>query len=597
MKNQKEMLSKLKFSSLLDLALFIPSNYDDTTLSDSLIIGEQITVLAHIESIKSLGNKLQINLFLPKFKRFVTATLFKVTPYHFATFAVGNELFIQGKLTLFGSYLQLSQPKKITTIDKIIPKYKTTLKSSEILQIIESLINYENLKNEGLSEVEIQTILMLHFPKNLNDIFPNKTYKSDITKTLKIIEAYNHFKKLKGKRVDFPPSMILTHDTQSFVASLPFLLTDEQLSVINGIKLDLSNPLKAAKRVVIGDVGSGKTIIILASAVIALPHKSILMAPTSLLALQLYEEAMKFLPKNMSVALVMQGKNIGDYKEADFIIGTHALLYKDDLPQIDLVMVDEQHRFGTNQRNMLSHLASRKDKKAHMLQFSATPIPRTQAMMDSALVDVSLITKTPFIKDISTHIISKEDFSPLLSHIKDEISKNHQILIVYPLVNESEQIPYQSIDEARGFWEKNFENVYVTHGKDKEKDEVLLSFREKGNILLATTVVEVGISLPRLTVVVIVGAERLGLATLHQLRGRVGRLGLKSHCYLYTHNRQNERLMKFANTTSGFDIARLDLEFRNSGDIIDGTMQSGQKFKWLDMANDEEIIKKVMMRV
>ncbi len=597
MQNQKEMLSKLKFSSLLDLALFIPSNYDDTTLSDSLIIGEQITVLAHVESIKSLGNKLQINLFLPKFKRFVTATLFKVTPYHFATFAVGNELFIQGKLTLFGSYLQLSQPKKITTIGKIIPKYKTTLRNSEILQIVDSLISYESLKNEGLSENEIKIILMLHFPNSLDGIFEEKAFKREILKILKSVEAYNHFKKLKGKRVDFPPSVILTHDTHSFVASLPFRLTDEQLSVIDEIKLDLSNPLKAAKRVVIGDVGSGKTIIILASAVIALPHKSILMAPTSLLALQLYEEAMKFLPKSMSVALVMQGKNISDYKEADFIIGTHALLYKDDLPQIDLVMVDEQHRFGTNQRNMLSHLASRKDKKAHMLQFSATPIPRTQAMMDSALVDVSLITTTPFEKNIATHIISKEDFSSLLIRIKDEVAKNHQVLIVYPLVNESEQIPYQSIEEARGFWEKNFENVYVTHGKDKDKDEVLLGFRETGDILLATTVVEVGISLPRLTVVVIVGAERLGLATLHQLRGRVGRLGLNSHCYLYTHHKNSERLSKFATTTSGFDIARLDLEFRNSGDIIDGTMQSGQKFKWLDMANDEEIVMSAKCRV
>ena len=597
MKNQKEMLSRLKFSSLLDLALFVPSSYDDTMLSLSLSIGEDIVALARVEKIKKVGDKLQINLFLPKFKRFVTATLFKVTPYHFSIFSVGSELFIKGKLTQFNGFLQLSQPKKITTIDKIIPKYKTTLKNSEILQIIENLINYENLKNEGLSEVEIQTILMLHFPKNLNDIFLSKTYKSDITKTLKTIEAYNHFKKLKGKRVDFLPNSVLSNDIKSFINSLPFTLTDEQLSVIDEIRCDFLNPQKAAKRVIIGDVGSGKTIVILASAMMALPKKSVLMAPTSLLALQIYEEAIKFLPKNINIALVMQGKNIGDYKEADFIIGTHALLYKDDLPQIDLVMVDEQHRFGTNQRNMLSRLASRKDKKAHMLQFSATPIPRTQAMMDSALVDVSLITKTPFIKDISTHIISKEDFSPLLSHIKDEISKNHQILIVYPLVNESEQIPYQSIDEARGFWEKNFENVYVTHGKDKDKDEVLLGFRETGDILLATTVVEVGISLPRLTVVVIVGAERLGLATLHQLRGRVGRLGLKSHCYLYTHNIQNERLIKFANITSGFDIARLDLEFRNSGDIIDGTMQSGQKFKWLDMANDEDIIKNVMMRV
>jgi len=164
-------------------------------------------------------------------------------------------------------------------------------------------------------------------------------------------------------------------------------------------------------------------------------------------------------------------------------------------------------------------------------------------------------------------------------------------------VEESEQIPYQSLDESRGFWEERFENVYVTHGKDKEKEEVLLAFREKGDILLATTVVEVGISLPRLTLIVIVGAERLGLATLHQLRGRVGRNGLKSWCYLFTNTPKNERLQKFCQTTNGFDIAKLDLKFRDSGDIIDGTIQSGQKFKWLDMAEDEMVIDMAKVRL
>ncbi|MBD3808309.1 MAG: ATP-dependent DNA helicase RecG [Epsilonproteobacteria bacterium] len=596
MQNLKELLSHLKLTSLLDLALLIPSGYDDTTLSESLSLGEEIVVLARVENIKKLGNKLQINLYLPKFKRVITATMFKVTPYHFAAFSIGSELFIKGRLTQFNGYLQLSQPKKITLPNRIVPKYKTSLKNSQMIEAVKAYITYESLIREGLTSIEAGHILALHFPNSLDELFAQKALKKGILETLKTVEAYNHFKKLQSKRVDFPPSAILNNDIEPFIASLPFNLTDDQLRVINEIKFDFLNPLKAAKRVIIGDVGSGKTIVILASAMMALPHKSVLMAPTSLLTLQLYEEAVKFLPKIVKIALVMQGNNKGDYKDADFIIGTHALLYKDDLPKIHLIMVDEQHRFGTNQRNLLSRLVSQKDKKAHMLQFSATPIPRTQAMMNSALVDVSLITTTPFEKNISTHIISKDDFSFLLSHIKKEIAAHHQVLIVYPLIEQNEQIPYSSIDEAMGFWEKNFENVYVTHGKDKDKDEVLFNFREKGDILLATTVVEVGISLPRLTTVVIVGAERLGLATLHQLRGRVGRLGLSSHCYLYTHNKQNERLVKFAQTASGFDIARLDLEFRNSGDILDGTIQSGQKFRWLDMANDEEIVKKAMMR-
>jgi ATP-dependent DNA helicase RecG len=230
------------------------------------------------------------------------------------------------------------------------------------------------------------------------------------------------------------------------------------------------------------------------------------------------------------------------------------------------------------------------EKRPHFLQFSATPIPRTQAMMESELIDVSLITSTPFKRDIETRIIDRGDFSELLAHIKREIAVGHQVLIVYPLVEESREIPYQSIDEGRGFWEGRFQNVFITHGKDKKKDEVLLEFRERGDILLATTVVEVGISLPRLTVVVIVGAERLGLATLHQLRGRVGRLGLKSWCYLFTNDKKNGRLHHFSRTTSGFEIAKLDLKFRSGGDILDGTIQSGLQFKWLDLMEDEDII-------
>jgi ATP-dependent DNA helicase RecG len=218
-------------------------------------------------------------------------------------------------------------------------------------------------------------------------------------------------------------------------------------------------------------------------------------------------------------------------------------------------------------------------------------------MMQSELIDVSLITSTPFEKDITTRVIDKGDFAELLEDISDEIVQEHQVLIIYPLVEESQEIPYQSLDEGRGFWEKRFKNVYLTHGKDKKKDDVLREFRDNGDILLATTVVEVGISLPRLTLIVIVGAERLGLATLHQLRGGVGRLGLKSWCYLFTNNKKSERLKSFTQTMSGFEIAKLDLKFRNSGDIVDGTIQSGMQFKWLDLGEDEHIVKVAKDRV
>ena len=601
MEEAKQLFKKLKIYSLLDLALIIPTSYNDTTLSTTLELGKVHTLEAKVTDSSIYSGKLRVTFDLTQSGRRLSSTFFRVTPYHHKLFEVGSSHVIQGKLEEYKGYLQMSQPKSIKQIGKITPKYKTLLKESEIASLMEVYITEQNLFNEGLDSKEVATLMHIHFPKSMEEVYDGNAFKAEFISVLKFVEAYNHLKKLRGKKADFPALQALKGDIKPFVENLPFDLTQEQKTVIMQIQEDLSHEDKAAKRMIVGDVGSGKTMVILASVMMALPHKSILMAPTSLLALQLYEEACKHLPKSVNVALVMQGKDKGDYTQADFIIGTHALLYKDDLPQASLVMVDEQHRFGTKQRQSLEALVSQESdseqKKPHFLQFSATPIPRTQAMMQSELLDVSLITTTPFEREVLTQTISKQDFPDLLNHIKEEISQKHQVLIIYPLVEESTEIPYQSLEESRSFWENKFDNVYVTHGKDKQKEEVLLEFREKGDILLATTVVEVGISLPKLTLIVIVGAERLGLATLHQLRGRVGRNGLKSWCYLYSNTTDNFRLEQFTKTTNGFDIAKLDLKFRDSGDILDGTIQSGQRFKWLDMAEDEEVVAYAKVRV
>ncbi len=597
MEEAKQLFKKLKIYSLLDLALIIPVSYNDTTLSTTLTLGKVNTLEAKVVDSSVYQGKLRVTFHLTQSGRRLSSMFFRVTPYHHKLFEVGTSHVIQGKLEEYKGYLQMSQPKSIRQIGKITPKYKTVLKESEIASLVELYVTERNLFNEGLDSKEVATLMHIHFPKSMEEVYENGSFKPDFIAVLKFVEAFNHLKKLRGKKVDFPALKALHGDIKPFVEHLPFTLTDEQKTVIEAIQKDLSREDKAAKRMVVGDVGSGKTMVILASVMMALPHKSILMAPTSLLALQLYEEACKYLPKEVNIALVMQGKDEGDYLEADFIIGTHALLYKEDLPQASLVMVDEQHRFGTKQRASLEALAGGDEKKPHYLQFSATPIPRTQAMMESELLDVSLITTTPFEREVLTRTISKQDFPNLLTHVKEEIAQKHQVLIIYPLVEESTEVPYQSLEESRGFWEEKFDNVYVTHGKDKQKEEVLLEFREKGDILLATTVVEVGISLPRLTLIVIVGAERLGLATLHQLRGRVGRNGLKSWCYLYSNSPANERLTQFCQTTNGFDIAKLDLKFRDSGDILDGTIQSGQRFKWLDMGEDEEVVARAKNRI
>jgi len=587
-KDLQTKFTKLGVSSWCELALNIPHSYEDLTLHDSIIMGKAQLIDATVESVFRAPNTIQITFYAHNLGHTVGGVLFRPKPYMMHQFKVGDRDYFYGVIDCKVGQCSMTMPRKTTTMGAVTPKYKTALRGDVMQRLIQNNLTLDKLSSEGLKEDVAQEILKLHFPdKTLVNLKELDTKTID---ALKYLELFNYMKQLSGKRRYFEPIVSVQNCYENWASTLPFKLTNEQVNTIEDIKEDISKDV-ASRRMIVGDVGSGKTMVILASASMMLPHRSILMAPTTILANQLFEEAQKFLPDAKTVLVTNKSKKI-DLEEFDFIIGTHALLYR-ELPDAGLVMVDEQHRFGTAQRNMLEKLVSSGAKKPHYLQFSATPIPRTQAMIETAHIDVSLITSTPFSKDIDSKVIHKNDFKDLLEHIEDEISKNNQVLLVYPLVEQSEVLEYQSIEEARGYWEKKFEDVYVTHGKDKQKEDVLLEFREKGNILIATTVVEVGISLPRLTTVVIVGAERLGLSTLHQLRGRVSRTGLKGYCYLYTNQDATERLDRFVDTTSGFDIANLDLKFRKSGDLLKGVSQSGSQFKWVDLAEDAEIVKSV----
>ncbi len=600
---ESEKIEKAGFSSLLELAVHTPSSYIDTRLSTVLSIGEVHTFEAEVMSVSRLPNRLVAQVRTRLSDRPIEITIFHPKPYHSALFKPGLRHFLQGKIERFRSKLQVVNPQKLSKTGEIVPQYRCRLRQDVHRRIVESLVTVANLTGEGLDEMRAALIVRAHRP----DEMWLKLYRRyggvgpKTVEALKFAEALDYFRRLSGKRVRFPAIARLKGSVEPFVERLPFELTDDQKRAIEAIRTDLGGDT-AARRMVVGDVGSGKTMVILASAAVAYPQKSVLMAPTSILARQLYEEAKKWLPDFIDIALVTQGREEGEVQQAHLIVGTHALLYR-DLPDAPLIMVDEQHRFGTEQRKMLERLVAKnhlssgteeplsKKAKPHYLQFSATPIPRTQAMLESALIDVTLIESTPFVKNVSTHIVDKSGFAALLGHIRNETEAGRQVLVVYPLVEESEHIGYRSIGESEAFWKERFEGVYVTHGKDRNKDEVLQAFAEKGRILLATTVIEVGISLPKLSTIVIVGAERMGLATLHQLRGRVSRTGLRGYCFLFTHDMQNERLKSFAQTTNGFEIARLDLKFRKSGDLLTGKMQSGKEFVWLDMAEDEEIVR------
>ncbi len=590
----KERLKKIGVSNLLDLALFVPVKYENLYISKSPKIGLQNVIDATILSTEYNPRFMKLTLVAHNFDKEISGIIFHPRKYHLDNFKPNSRSYIFGKVDINYGKLQITQPLITQEIDTIIPKYKSKLQNKTMVRIIKESITKDALLEDGVDELKIKTLLDAHFPTEsfADNFLKNDGFSEEIIRDFKYLEIYNHLKKLSSKKTISPSKHKLKGDLKPFLDSLPFELTKDQKKVISEIEDDFNSKV-ASKRVIMGDVGSGKTMVILAAAMLAYPKKSILMAPTTILATQIYDEAVKYLPKSFKIALITNKSNKKEsLSEYDFLIGTHALLYR-DLIDADLVMIDEQHRFGTKQRALISKLVSKDEKQPHFLQFSATPIPRTLSMIQSTIIDISRIIELPFPKDIDTKVIGVSEFSDLVEHIKNEIKLKRQTIVVYPLVEESDVIDYQSIEEARGWWEKNFEKVYVTFGKDKDKESVIAEFKNGGNILIATTLIEVGISLPNLSTIVIVAPERLGLATLHQLRGRVSRTGLKGYCYLFSKQKVTKRLIEFSKTLDGFLIAELDLKYRQGGDLLSGDVQSGKSFVWFDPREDEDILLEV----
>lgn len=587
------LFKKLQIKSAIDLALLFPKKIENLNLSETPKENEICTQKVIINSVNFRSNQLFGLAYCESWKQNIRFVFFRANKWHSGICKLGEELIFNAKLTLFNNVWQFNNPKIITKAGGFYPKYNISgIKDIQIQNLIQNYVTFENLQESGIEEKYIHLLLALQsFDEKAFAMHQNLERFSE---DLKYIEIYNFLKRLKAKKNHSKAYKIDIFNIQSWLKELPFTPTKDQCNALKDIEGDL-NSKEAKRRVIMGDVGCGKTLVLLGAALMVYPKQAILMAPTSILANQLYEEARKLLPDFMDILLIKGGKKEKDLqihiKKANLIIGTHALIHLESHNAV-LVMIDEQHRFGSAQRQKI-HTLNENELSPHFIQFSATPIPRTLSMIQSELVQFSFIKQMPFKKDISTFCIQNEDFARLNEKIGEEIAKNHQIIIIYPLVNASDSIPYLSLEQAREYWESRYEKVFVTHGQDKQKDEILKRFRDSGNILLSTTVVEVGISLPRLSTIVIVGAERLGLATLHQLRGRVSRTGLKSTCYLYTKLKEiPSRLKEFANTLDGFEIAELDLKNRLSGDLLDGFMQHGNEFKFFNFSSDEAILQK-----
>ncbi len=389
---------------------------------------------------------------------------------------------------------------------------------------------------------------------------------------------------------------------EEVINNLPFTLTPDQLKSVKDIYDDLISN-KRMNRLLQGDVGSGKTIVAFLSIIINYfsGYQSALMAPTEILANQHFQNFMNLF-SNYGINLELltgKTKNKKDiYKrlkngEIDVLIGTHALISTDvEYNNLGLVITDEQHRFGVNQRSNLRN----KGKKADVLYMSATPIPRTYALTIYGDMDISNIKTMPSgRKEVITEIKSEKEIRDVLMLMYQELKKNHQCYVIAPLIEDSDKIDLTNVEKLENEMNKAFGKLYkigVLHGKMKQEEKDLIMQKMKDNeiqILISTTVIEVGIDVPNSTVMVIFDAFRFGLSQLHQLRGRVGRNSLQSYCVLIS-NVEKERLKILTTTNDGFKISEEDFKLRGSGDLF-GIRQSGDmSFKIANIKNDYKML-------
>ncbi len=452
--------------------------------------------------------------------------------------------------------------------------------------------------------------LNVHFPKDQAH-FDKADYRLKFEESFFFQLGYG-LKKLHHKTQSYgnPFPIIGDHFNNFYENHLPFDLTNAQKRVLKEIRMDMKRPIQM-NRLLQGDVGSGKTMVALLTMLIAMDNgfQSCLMAPTEILAQQHYNGIKELLAETgINIRLLTGSSKAAERRiihaeledgSLSILVGTHAVLEdKVKFKNLGLAIIDEQHRFGVAQR---AKLWAKNKIPPHILVMTATPIPRTLAMSFYSDLDVSVIDEMPVgRKPIITAHRREKDRLYVYNFCKDEIKKGRQIYFVYPLIEESETLDYKNLMEGLEHVMDFFSeyNVTMLHGKMKpdEKDAAMAYFASgKAEIMVATTVIEVGVNVPNASVMVIESSERFGLSQLHQLRGRVGRGAEQSYCILMTSDKLSKesrtRIRTMTETNDGFKISEVDMQLRGPGDIL-GTQQSGVvDFKRLDLINDSAIIK------
>jgi len=669
-----ESFKRIGINTIRDILFYFPSRHLDrtTTLTAAKAYGYvmngydgEITIIAKVEDVEKrrFGKREILKVQFRDESGFFESVWFQGVKYFSSVFHEGKIFAVSGKpsKSKYGN-LQFTHPdfdritedesKNFLNTGKIIPFYRIpkelrnkNIGDFSLRRIINNAVeNYaeyldETLPGEIIKEHElipiVDSVKNFHYPESKEKLDEARNrFKFEEIFYLELLVAlrkYNYKTKLSGASLEIKTNLV-----PDFLKTLPFELTKAQLKVLGEIKKDMlsTSPMN---RLLQGDVGSGKTIVALIAMLIAIDngYQAVLMAPTEILADQHAKNIsgmMKKLSeihkrKEIKVSLLLGGQRNTvkqkklqneELKESDIIIGTHALFEEGvNFRKIGLAIVDEQHRFGVAQRAKLQT----KGKVPDVLVMSATPIPRTLSMTIYADLDLSIIDEMPKNrKPVKTLLRGEKKLPAIYKYISDKTREGYQSFIVYPLVEDSEKIELKAAET----YYKDLKNTYLKnlrlgliHGRMswKEKEEVMFLFlAKKYDVLISTTVIEVGIDIPDANIILINDAHRFGLSQLHQLRGRVGRGSKQAYCILVTKDEYAEaneklnfeieylssaqiekykaalRLQTMVNNTDGFKVAEVDLKLRGPGDIF-GTKQSGfPDLKFIDIINDYPII-------
>jgi ATP-dependent DNA helicase RecG len=616
------LLNKLNINTVLDLVTHYPFRYDFIKRSDLRnLIDDKVIIDGKIDCVPILirlkGNLNKMNL------RLITSDGMVVGVSIFNRAFLKNQLEVGSNVTVLGKY---DKTKNIITAseirmgllpkdEKIEPVYHGTagLTSKSIATYINNaLMQYGNEIPDFLPRYLIERYDFLNKKTSLN-IIHNPSTKEKLKQAmirLKYEELFVYmmkinFLKMKHKSEDNGIKKEYDEDKlNKLIKSLPYNLTEDQNKVLNEILKDIKSK-RRMNRLLQGDVGSGKTVI----SILALyanylsGYQGALMVPTEILALQHFNTVKSLLKDTDIKVELLVGSLTKKEKtsiherllnnEIDIVIGTHALIQEDVLyNNLGLVVTDEQHRFGVLQRTKLQNKGNMPD----VLYMSATPIPRTYALTIYGDMDISTIMSLPSgRKPIKTYLKGTSDMKEVLNMMYNELLNNHQIYVIAPLIEDSEILDLTTVEELKDKMNLAFGkkyNIDVLHGKLKQqdKDKIMNKFiNNETQILISTTVIEVGVDVENATMIVIFDANRFGLSTLHQLRGRVGRSNLQSSCILIS-DVDAKRLEVMTKTNDGFEISEEDFKLRGHGDLF-GTKQSGDMtFKIANIKDDYKIL-------